>query len=98
MISRWTWNLRKDQTNRRDHGGLSLADGMPVLDGDPHQLSRPDTHPDGDRWQTIGMALDVLLLFVVHTEPDDRRDGIGRIISVRRASPQERKAYEEGAF
>ncbi len=37
-----------------------------------------------------------MVLFVVHTEPDET--GEGRIISVRKATPHERRAYEKGCF
>lgn len=95
----WVWTPDKDAKNRNRHG-LPLAAGVLVLEGDPHALSRPDPHPDGDRWQTVGDAGGVVLLFVVHTEPVDRSDGreIGRIISVRKATTHERRAYEEGDF
>ncbi|MBN8904672.1 MAG: BrnT family toxin [Rhodospirillales bacterium] len=96
----WTWDPDKDALNIRRHGGLSLADGVPVLTGDPLAASRPDPHPDGDRWQTIGSAGGVLILFVVHTDLVRQANGreIGRIISVRRATAHEQKAYEQGTF
>jgi uncharacterized DUF497 family protein len=39
-------------------------------------------------------------LFVVHTWPkaDEAGDEVGRIISARKATRRERKAYEEGTF
>jgi uncharacterized protein len=54
---------------------------------------------DEKRWQTVGMVADVVL-FVVHTalEADDGEQPIGRIISARKATARERKAYEEGTF
>lgn len=74
-----------------------MAAGVLVLDGDPRAVSRPDIHPDGDRWQTIGSAGGVVVLLVVHTDQDeDGRDE--RIISVRKANPRERKAYTDGYF
>jgi uncharacterized DUF497 family protein len=42
-----------------------------------------------------------VLLLVVHTWPEVEPDGlepIGRLISARKATAQERKAYEEGSF
>ena len=61
---------------------------------DPLLLSRPDPHPDGDRWFSIGV-LNGVALAVVHTWPDE--DGTdGRIISLRKATKHERKAYEDG--
>jgi uncharacterized protein len=100
LVPEWTWDPNKDALNRQNHQGLSLTAGALVLDGDPLALSRPDPHPDGDRWQTVGSAGGVVVLFVVHTEPVEQEDGheVGRIISVRKAKPHERRAYEEGTF
>jgi uncharacterized DUF497 family protein len=87
----WTWDPIKAATNRRKHG-VSFEVAAFVF-GDPLILSQPDPHPDGDRWQSLG-AVGGVVLFVVHTWPDDESDG--RIISARRATPHERRNYEEG--
>jgi uncharacterized protein len=53
-----------------------------------------------ERWQTIGVISGVVVL-VVHTAPKlDTITGeeIGRIISARKATAHERRAYEEGEF
>ena len=63
---------------------------MLVFD-DPMLVSLPDPHPDGDRWRVIGRA-SLATLFVVHTIFDE---GGGRIISARRATPSERKRYDD---
>jgi uncharacterized protein len=93
-VPEWAWDPDKDARNRRNHQRLSLADGVAVLEGDPRALSRPDPHPDGDRWQTAGSAGGLVVLFVVHTEPVVQPDGsgLGRIISARKATAHERKA------
>ncbi|HEX3990059.1 MAG TPA: BrnT family toxin [Acetobacteraceae bacterium] len=57
-------------------------------------MSRHDPHPDGDRWDTICEAHGVLL-FIAHTWPDGD-SAPGRIISARKATRKERKAYEDG--
>lgn len=88
----WTWDLRKAIENRARHG-VSFDVAKLVFD-DPLHLSQPDPHPDGDRWQTIGLV-EPVLLFVVHTILDEDEPG-GRIISARRATPRERRSYEEG--
>nr|WP_242501441.1 BrnT family toxin [Komagataeibacter xylinus] len=76
---------------------MPLETGRFVLDGDPLALSVPDPHPDGDRWRTIGKIRGITTLFVVHTEPvEDDGEEYGRIISVRKATAHERKAYENG--
>jgi uncharacterized DUF497 family protein len=60
----------------------------------------PDPFPDEERWQTVGL-IGQLTVFVVHTWP--RVDPItgeetGRIISARKATIYERRAYEEETF
>jgi len=89
----WTWDPDKDAANRRKHR-VSFETAAFVFD-DPMHASRPDPHPDGDRWQTVGMAGGVTLL-VVHTWSEDSDEG--RIISARKATAHERRAYEEGDF
>jgi uncharacterized protein len=67
---------------------------------DPFHASKPDPHPDGDRWHTIGLVGQVLLL-VIHTLPEGdfgADEAVGRIISARKATARERKVYEEGSF
>jgi uncharacterized DUF497 family protein len=94
---RWTWDPDKAAANRLKHG-LSFETAVLVFD-DPLQASRLDPHPDGDRWHTIGLVGPVLLL-VVHTRPEKSEEGeeVGRIISARKATAHERRAYEEGNF
>lgn len=94
---RWTWDSEKDAVNRVKHG-LSFGTASLVFN-DPLHASKPDPHPDADRWHTIGVVGSVLLL-VVHTWPGEVDDGepVGRMISARKATAQERKAYEEGDF
>jgi hypothetical protein len=92
----WTWDPGKNRVNKRDHG-LSFETAQLVFD-DPLAASKPDTAENG-RWQTIGTIRNVVV-FVVHTwpEPDQTGQSVGRIISARKATAHERKAYEEGDF
>lgn len=94
----WVWSEEKNRTHRRDHG-LSFETARLVF-ADDLAASRPDPHPDGDRWQTVG-TVGPVTIFVVHTEPAlDPTTGreTGRIISARKATSHERRAYEEGRF
>ncbi len=92
------WDPDKAAANRIKHG-LSFETAVLVFD-DRFHASKPDLHPDGDRWQTIGLVGPVLLL-VIHTWPEsgsDADEAAGRIISARKATPGERKVYEERSF
>ena len=90
----WTWDAEKAAGNRAKHG-VSFETAKAVFD-DPLHLSKPDPHLDGDRWRTIGRVGPVLLL-VVHAWPEGD-EAVGRIISARKATAHERKAYEEEDF
>ena len=89
----WTWDPTKDTKNRKNHG-LPLSIGEVGL-ADPLAVSQADMHPDGDRWNTLCQIGNVTL-FIVHTWPDEPMPG--RIISVRKATSHERRAYENGKY
>ena len=94
----WKWDPWKNQANKRAHG-LRFETARLVFD-DPHAASRRDPYPEEPRWQTIGMAGNVVLL-VVHTQPEpdfETGEETGRIISARKATRQERRAYEAGNY
>ena len=94
----WIWNEAKNRANQAKHK-LSFELAQHVFD-DPLAASRPDPCPDEERWQTIGL-IGTVVVFVVHTalevDPVNGED-FGRIISARKATTHERKAYEEGTF
>lgn len=94
---RWTWDSHKDRVNKRKHG-LSFETARLVFD-DPLAVSRLYPSSVEERWQTVGLIGRVAVL-VVHTWADASPGGeeTGRIISARKATRQERKAYEEGQF
>jgi uncharacterized DUF497 family protein len=94
----WIWDVEKNAVNKRKHR-LSFETAMLVFD-DPLAASRRDHYPYEERWQTIGVISDIVVL-VVHTAPEfDIMIGeeIGRIISARKATAHERRAYEETDF
>ena len=64
---------------------------------DPHSVSRLDRIQDGEeRWQTLGRAGGVAVLLVAHVDSQEEGEEVIRIVSARKATPQERKIYEEG--
>ena len=67
---------------------------------DPLHISAPDRIEGGEqRWQTMGAVHGVVILLVAHTLTDEDADGASveviRIISARRATPRERRRYED---
>jgi uncharacterized protein len=66
---------------------------------DPWHISHLDREVEGElRWQTIGMVKGIQMLLVVHTssESEDEEEESIRIISARKATPQERRIYAQG--
>jgi hypothetical protein len=55
-----------------------------------------DPYENEERWQTIGVAKNVMTILVVHTITDiEGEEELIRIISARLATAHERRAYEE---
>ena len=87
----WTWDERKDRKNLQDHK-IDFETAKMIFEN-PLSKSRVDPLESEDRWQTIG-KVGSLLVVVVHTLPGIDGEN-GRIISARKATPHERKRYEE---
>ena len=88
----WTWDPEKDRINHRKHR-ISFETAQLVF-GDTQVLIDADPYPCEQRWRAIGY-IDGLLVTVIYTEPEETGQP-GRIISTRRATPLERRRYEEG--
>lgn len=92
----WTWDPKKAELNRAKHG-VSFETAILVFD-DPYLISDLDPFEAEVRWRTTGMIMGVLIM-VVHTEPiavSGSETEEGRIISARKATPVERRAYHNG--
>jgi len=84
-----TWDEAKRRKNLRKHG-LDFAQAGEVLES-RWRLDVPSLHGAEQRVLSTSYALGFLaVLTVVHTE----RDGAARVISFRRASREERSAYD----
>jgi len=85
------WDSEKARSNARKHG-VTFDEAATVF-GDPLSLLMPD--PDHsiaeDRYVVLGLSNRQRLLVVAFAERPPRT----RLISARRASPQERRRYEE---
>ena len=87
------WDEEKAKTNFKKHR-VSFDEAMTVFP-DPFSItiSDPDHSVDEQRYIDIGSSDKGRVLVVVYTE---RRSNI-RIISCRKATPTERKLYEEAS-
>lgn len=88
------WDAEKAEGNIRKHK-VSFEEAKTVF-GDPFLMTFADPeHSTGEqRYLNIGTSSKGRVLVVIHTE----RDANIRIISCRKATPKERRAYEEADF
>ena len=92
---RFEWDEKKNLANRRKHR-VSFETATLVFE-DPHAISVLERIEEGEeRWQTVGMAGGVLVMFVAHTYRESDGEEVVRVISARKATPRERSMYEEG--
>jgi uncharacterized protein len=82
----------KNRSNLAKHK-VSFDTAIAVFE-DPFALSVQDRIVDGEeRWQTSGTIDGVILLIVAHTWRDDEGEEVIRLISGRKATGIERRAY-----
>jgi uncharacterized DUF497 family protein len=91
---RFEWNEKKNRENQKKHS-VSFELAQQVFD-DPLALSRLDRVENGEqRWQTLGLVGETVVLLVVHTVREEHGEEVIRIISARKATKHERRHYEE---
>jgi uncharacterized DUF497 family protein len=93
MATTFEWDEEKAKRNLKKHQ-VSFEEAATIL-SDPRSvtISDPDHSGEEERYVDIGTSSRGRILVVVYTE---RGDDI-RIISGRKATPTERRKYEEGA-
>ena len=95
MEQYFEWDDKKAEINYRKHG-IRFEEAALVFD-DPLCVSERNRVEDGEqRWQTIGMIGDCLLLLVAYTVRFEGEGTVVRIISARRLDRKERRRYERG--
>ena len=89
------WDANKNRSNKAKHG-ISFDTAVAAFT-DPSAIIRPDLEFDGEqRWHTIGrIGAGILVILVVHTLIGQDDDQLIRIVSARKATPRERRFYEE---
>ncbi|ACM21168.1 protein of unknown function DUF497 [Geotalea daltonii FRC-32] len=89
------WDENKNTSNKIKHK-VSFELASLVFD-DPFHLSVLDRIENGEeRWQTLGLVGNVVVLLVAHSFVEQDDDEMIRIISARKATKKERQRYEEG--
>jgi uncharacterized protein len=90
------WDANKARTNLNKHR-VSFEEAK-TLFNDPLLVTFPDERNSNteERFISIGLSAHRRILLVVHTDRREIADSvIIRIISCRKATPSERKTYEE---
>jgi hypothetical protein len=91
MQTEFEWDEDKAKINLEKHG-VSFVEGATIFNDEfVASLLDPDHSDDEDRFIAIGMSVKGRLLIAAFTERRHRT----RIISCRKATPTERKIYEE---
>ncbi len=92
---RFEWDAEKNRRNHAKHK-VGFETARLVFD-DPWALSLPERMVEAEeRWHTIGVVGEVVVLLVAHTYREEQAEAVIRIISARKAIPRERRAFEEG--
>ncbi|HEU5249736.1 MAG TPA: BrnT family toxin [Thermoanaerobaculia bacterium] len=89
-VPEWTWDPEKARSNRHKHG-VSFPEAVAALE-DPLALTVRDRARHEERLVTLGQDSEGRLIVVVWIQLERG----GRIISARKATPRERRSYEEG--
>ena len=90
LLMTFEWDEAKNRANHRNHG-LDFESARLVF-FDPLALLLPDPGSHGEeRWRIIGRIGEHLVVFTIRNEDAE----VYRIISARRVTAHERKAYEE---
>ena len=90
QVFQWDW--KKSEANRKKHG-IDFEEARDAF-FDPLKYVDIEGHEHGEiRWRTIGEITGTLYV-VSHTLEDEGETEIVRIISARKATRRERRAYE----
>lgn len=91
---KFIWDENKNATNKIKHS-VDFETAKFVFD-DPLHICIQDQHENGEeRWQTLGLVNNVVVLLVAHSIIEDNNHEIIRIISARKATKHEKNHYEK---
>ncbi|MCL1893394.1 MAG: BrnT family toxin [Holophagaceae bacterium] len=95
---RFEWDEKNATEHERKHG-INFEDAkLAILD--PNSITEPDTRFDytEERYRTLGMVANSLLMLLVAHTIEENGDEVIRIISARKAEPHERRRYDNHNF
>ena len=84
------WDRRKARLNAGKHG-VQSADAVAVLEDERALTMRDPSTEEEERWVTIGLDAFGRVIVLVYTWRGEQ----ARLISARKATPHERRFYEE---
>ena len=84
------WDPRKARLNAGKHG-VQFADAVAVLEDERALTMRDPSTDEEERWVTIGLDAFGRVIVLVYTWRGEQ----ARLISARKATPHERRFYEE---
>jgi uncharacterized DUF497 family protein len=88
------WDSARNDTNRAKHG-IDFEAAQLIFD-DPVCIAFVERVTDGEeRWHAPGSIEKIVVLVVVHTYREENSEDAIRIVSARRATPKERKLYDQ---
>lgn len=87
----FSWDVRKNRENRRKHGVAFEEASTAFADENARLKHDPDHSEDEDRFILLGFSAKLRLLVVTHIYRQDGKQI--RIVSARKATPNERKQY-----
>ncbi|MFZ2968531.1 MAG: BrnT family toxin [Sulfuricurvum sp.] len=90
---KFEWNDAKNRTNILKHG-ISFEEASEIFN-DPMIISKLDVRYDygEERWFSVGSTKKGMVTMVAHLYFDEKQEPIIRIISARKATQSEVKAY-----
>ena len=91
---KFEWDTEKERLNIQKHG-VSFEQASYVF-ADPYALNQYDEeHSENeDRWIMLGKSLNEVILVVVHTFRDEDDIEFVRVISARKSTNREQRAYQ----
>jgi uncharacterized protein len=94
---RFEWDEKKSRANREKHR-ISFETAIEVFEDPLADVVRDPSVSAEERFRIVGRLKNLFVVLVVHTYRVQGGEEVIRIISARKATPRERRVYEEAHF